>query len=605
MGHLSGQDSGRESGPAEPGPGSGQGTVASDEMLASAAHTLCALKRTLKSDVGHFEKELTYRAGTEMFHCFMHREFAKKAAPTQRELMDRLVDMFARDGLGCFQLVSFDPGQMSMEFSCPDSLEAIGYLSHGESQSAPSCSFICGLLAGAGKYVFGSTDCDGPNEIVAAETSCAAAGAAECRFVVGKRATLQKLGLDAEPVRESVSEHALRLNDEILTRNLDLQNLNLDLERQVRRRSEEVKRAEDAYRALVNLSPDPIIVCLADGTIRSLNESALGMLGYGPEDRLESSNISAILMGGANSWERCIWLVNKEGVLRNQEFEFIKKKGGKVVGEVSARVSDTHPERCIHMVIRDVTERNLLKERMEDAKTECEFFNDILSHDIVNYMSAAMHFLDKVPASRGLTEDDKKALSMVAKDVRGAYELASVIRDLSRAEALEDGECRDATDICSMCDEAVDEARRLYPDRHVTITVDKPASTCYVEGGPLLMRMFVNILTNAIKFDTSDQVVIAAKIEPVTREGVDYWSIRVSDHGKGIPDREKASIFDRYFRGDTGVAGTGLGLYVVMRIARACGGTVWAEDRVKGDYTKGTVMVVLLRRVGNGNNHKH
>jgi signal transduction histidine kinase len=328
------------------------------------------------------------------------------------------------------------------------------------------------------------------------------------------------------------------------------------------------------------------------------------MLGYGPEDRLESSSISGLLLGGANAWERCVWLVNKEGVLRNQEFDFVKKKGDKVVGEVSARIHDTHPERSVHLVVRDVTERNLLKTEMEEAKTECEFFNDVLSHDIVNYMSAAMHFLDKLPGSRGITDDERKAIEIVAKDVRGAYELASVVRDLSKAEALGDGECRDAIDICSMCDEAVDETRRLYPDKQVTITVRKPGPTCYVEGSTLLMRMFVNLLTNAVKFDPDGEVLIEVAIEPVSREGTEYWSIRVADHGKGIPDGEKEKVFERYYRGDTGVAGTGLGLFVVRRIARACGGLVWAENRVQGDYTKGTAMVVLLRKAGNGNNHK-
>lgn len=604
MGQLSGQDSGRERGQSEPAPEAAQEMTVSDRVLANTAHTLCALKRTLRSDVGHFEKDLTYRAGTEMFHCYMHREFSKADADGPRALMSLLVNAFARDGLGTFDVISFDPAGMSMEVACPDSLEALGYLNHGEMQKGPSCSFMCGLLAGAGKHVFANADCEGPNEIIAVEVSCAAAGDAECRFLVGRKADVRKLGHATEGDRESASEHALRLNDEILTKNLDLQNLNLDLERQVRRRAEELRRWEDAYRDLVNLSPDPIIVCLIDGTIKSVNEAALHMLGYGPEDRLESGNISHLLLGGENAWERCVWLVNKESVLRNQEFDFVKKKGDKVVGEVSARVHDSHPERSVHMVIRDVTERNLLKAKMEEAKTECEFFNDVLSHDIVNYMAAAMHFLDKVPGSRGITDDEKKAIDMVAKDVRGAYELASVIRDLSRAEGLGEGECRDATDICSMCDEAVDEARRLYPDRLVTINVKKPGPTCYAEGSTLLMRMFVNILTNAIKFDPNEEVIIDASIEPVTHEGIECWSIRVADRGKGIPDSEKEKVFERYYRGDAGVAGTGLGLYVVKRIAGACGGLVWTEDRVPGDYTKGTVMVVLLKKVGNGNNHK-
>lgn len=541
-----------------------------------------------------------------MFHCYMLRELGRVGKIDPRTLLENLMDMFTQDGMGTFDVKSFDPSEMSMEIACPDSVETIGFLSHGDMQKMPSCSFICGLLAGVGKHVFGNKVCEGPDEIVSVETSCVSAGGPECRFIIGRRAKLESLGHTIDPVKESISEHALRLNEEILLRNLELQNLNLDLERQVRKRTEDLTRSEEDYRYLVNLSPDPVIICHTDGTIKSINEAALIMLGYGHDDGLVSKNISSLMLDGGNAWERCVWLVNKEGILRNQEFDFASKTGGKIVGEVSARIADLHPERCVHMVVRDVTERNLLRRRTEEAKVESEFFNDLLSHDIVNYMSAAMHFLDKLPNSRNLTDDERKAMNIVAKDVKGAYELASVVRDLSRVETLGEGQCKDTTDVCGMIAEAVEDAMRMYSDRRATISVDKPTSACYVQGNTLLTRLFVNLLTNAIKFDPSEEVVVNVGIEQVTHKETEYWSVRISDHGKGIPDHEKEKVFERYFRGDTGVIGTGLGLYVVRKVARACGGLAWAENRVGGDYTKGTVMVVLLKKVGNGqSNHKH
>jgi PAS domain S-box-containing protein len=606
VGQLSSQENGRESVPADSSPNAGQGTTAAERMLANAAHTLCALKRTLKGDVGQFEKELTYRAGMEMFQCYIVREFGAGEIPEERALLDHLMDVFASDGLGTFDVVAYDPSQTYIEVTCPDSLEAIGYLSHGDTQTKPSCSFICGLLAGVGRHVFGVDDCEGPNEIVVTERSCVSTGESECRFIIGKRSKLEAMGCEVASIRESVSEHSLRLNDEILTRNLDLQNLNLDLERQVRKRTEDLKRSEQNYKSLLNLSPDAVIVCLTDGTIKTMNESASLLLGYVSTEDLESKNISSVLLDGRNAWERCVWLINKEGLLRNHEFDFVKKRGDKIIGEVSARMADMHPERCVFMVVRDITERKLLEARMEDAKEECEFFNDLLSHDIANYMSAAMHFLEKLPSSKGLSEDDKKTLSIVAKDIKGAYELASVVRDLSRAEALDENECQSPIDICGLMDEAVGEAKRIYSGRRMMISVCKHSPTCYVEGSPLLERLFVNLLTNAIKFDTSEEAVIEVTIEPMTHKGTEYWSVRIADQGKGIPDHEKEKVFERYFRGDSGVSGAGLGLHVVRKVARACGGLVWAENRVQGDYTKGTVMVTLLKKVeGNQNNHKH
>lgn len=603
---LSGQGNGRGSVPADLSPDSGQGTTSPDRVLANAAHTLCAIKRTLRSDIGQFERELTYRAGMEMFQCYIVREFGTGDVPEKRELFDHLIDVFIKDGLGTFEVTSYEPSEPFMEISCPDSLEAIGYLGHGDTQDRSSCSFTCGLLAGVGRHVFGIDDCEGPNEIVAAEKSCVSTGEPECRFIIGKRSKLEALGYSVDSIKESVSEHALRLNDEILTRNLDLQNLNLDLERQVRRRTEELNRWEQNFRSLLNLSPDAVLVCLMDGTIKNLNESASQTLGYESPAQLESKKVSSILLDGENAWERCLWLVNKEGMLRNQEFDFVKKHGQKMTGEVSARVADMHPERCIYVVVRDVTERNQLKTKLEVAKAECEFFNDLLSHDVANYMSAAMHFLERVLASNGMAEDDRRSLSVAVKDVKGAYELASVVRDLSKADSLGESECQNPTDLCGTIADAVEEAGRVYYDRRVKISFDRPSPACYVSGSPLLERLFVNLLTNAIKFDPTDEVAIEVVVEPATHKGAEYWSVRISDNGKGIPDHEKEKVFERYFRGDVGVSGAGLGLHVVRKIAKACGGLVWAENRVQGDYTKGTVMVTLLRRAADGqNNHKH
>lgn len=594
---MSGHENGRNSSPAEPCPDSGLGATNPERMLVNAAHTLCALKRTLRSDLGNFERDLTYRAGIEMVHCYMQRESNGPNDLVQRALMDHLAGMLARDGLGTFEIVTFDSTEMFMEINCPDCLEALGYLSHGDVQDKPSCSFICGLLAGVAKHVFGSTECEGPNEIVATEALCASTGEPRCKFLIGRRSRLESMGHAIDHVRQDASEHTFLLNDEILTRNLDLQNLNLDLERLARKRTEELKRSEERYRSLLNLSPDPVIVCLTDGTIKSMNETALTLFGYGPGDRLESKNISMLLLDGENAWERCIWLVNKEGLLRNQECDFVGKNGGKIVGEVSAKLSEAHPERSVYIVVRDVTERNAMKARTDEAIAECEFYNDLLSHDIANYMSAAMHFLERLADSRDLTDEHRRALAVLARDVKGAYELASVVRDLSKTEDLDEDECERVIDVCGAITEAVEEAKRLYSDRPVTISVDKPAETCYVEGSTLLTRMFVNLLTNAIKFDPSDEVSIKIAIEPNGHKGTEYWSVRITDHGKGIPDQEKERVFDRYYRGDTGVAGAGLGLHVVRKIASACGGLVWAESRVKEDFSKGTVMVVKLRRV--------
>ena len=51
-----------------------------------------------------------------------------------------------------------------------------------------------------------------------------------------------------------------------------------------------------------------------------------------------------------------------------------------------------------------------------------------------------------------------------------------------------------------------------------------------------------------------------------------------SHDGKGIPEEERAGIFDRGARLDTGKPGTGLGLAIVRDVAEIYGGSVRLEE---------------------------
>ena len=69
--------------------------------------------------------------------------------------------------------------------------------------------------------------------------------------------------------------------------------------------------------------------------------------------------------------------------------------------------------------------------------------------------------------------------------------------------------------------------------------------------------------------------------------------VHVVDHGPGLTAEERERAFDRFWRGHSQTPGSGLGLSIVRRLARADGGDAELRDAPGG----GIDAVVRLRRV--------
>jgi signal transduction histidine kinase len=118
--------------------------------------------------------------------------------------------------------------------------------------------------------------------------------------------------------------------------------------------------------------------------------------------------------------------------------------------------------------------------------------------------------------------------------------------------------------------EAVERAvSRLYEQVTIDLAGDKEASV-RVERQDL-DEMLGNLIENAAKYG-SGRVFVTVKAV------ADYVEIEVEDDGRGIPEAERLTIFDRGARLDTGKPGTGLGLAIVRDVAQIYGGSIQLEE---------------------------
>ncbi|MFZ5971349.1 MAG: ATP-binding protein [Bacteroidota bacterium] len=107
----------------------------------------------------------------------------------------------------------------------------------------------------------------------------------------------------------------------------------------------------------------------------------------------------------------------------------------------------------------------------------------------------------------------------------------------------------------------------------------------------LLRNIFINLLTNAIKFSPEKNF-----IELQVREEFDQLVIEVKDEGIGISERDQARLFEAFYRGSnvTSIKGTGLGLSIVKKAVEVLGG----EIEIHSKENEGTQVKVTLPLVG-------
>ncbi|WP_369925498.1 ATP-binding protein [Xanthomonas sp. NCPPB 2632] len=141
---------------------------------------------------------------------------------------------------------------------------------------------------------------------------------------------------------------------------------------------------------------------------------------------------------------------------------------------------------------------------------------------------------------------------------------------------------RDWVDAGEIVAAAVSRMRKLFPE--VRVDVHLPRDTILLHVHPALVEQALfNILENAGRFTPPGDPVRVTVSSEVGRLRVD-----VADRGPGIPEDERARIFDMFYsvsRGDRGGKGTGLGLAICRGMIGAHGGSVEALPHVGGGTT--------------------
>ncbi len=140
-----------------------------------------------------------------------------------------------------------------------------------------------------------------------------------------------------------------------------------------------------------------------------------------------------------------------------------------------------------------------------------------------------------------------------------------IVNDLLDAARIEEGKfggALSALNLSTLVENVLKEIKPLKDHYGIAITYNPPSSPIIIKADEERLAMVINnLLDNAIRYNTKDGSVIISLQEEGTRA-----QLVIQDTGVGIPENDKAHIFDKLYRGSNVAQlepnGSGLGLYI-------------------------------------------
>lgn len=222
-------------------------------------------------------------------------------------------------------------------------------------------------------------------------------------------------------------------------------------------------------------------------------------------------------------------------------------------------------ESCLMMTFHDQTPLRRVEEMRADFVANA-------SHELRTPLAALSGFIDTL---QGPAKDDAKArerfLGIMHAQATRMARLIDDLLSLSRVELSAPVRPDVQVDLVPIVRQVIDGLEPLARERNVAIEVNLPDAPATVAGDTEeLLRLFENLIENALKYGASGGRIVVSLIDAQTAEGVAETRVTVRDFGPGIAPEHLPRLTERFYRVDVGDSraqgGTGLGLSLVKHI---------------------------------------
>ncbi len=201
---------------------------------------------------------------------------------------------------------------------------------------------------------------------------------------------------------------------------------------------------------------------------------------------------------------------------------------------------------------------------------------------------ASLRLVIETIIKRNLTAEQRSPL--LGNGLKDADRLQDLVESLLLAARLEDNwrPLHEPVHFGTLAMEIAESLRVRFTEADLRLNI--PADLPPVQADKMGLAAIVrNLLENALKYSPE-----GSPIELSANYEGGKFRFRVGDQGQGIPDVEKKSVFEKFYRmGNEETrhsTGTGLGLYIVNQVLKAHDGKISIADNLP----KGTVFIVEI-----------
>jgi len=218
---------------------------------------------------------------------------------------------------------------------------------------------------------------------------------------------------------------------------------------------------------------------------------------------------------------------------------------------------------------------NMLSRLEEGFNRERQFTSDA-SHELRTPLAAMQAILSVTRSKQRPPEEYETAMDDLLEETSRLRALTEGLLYIARGDS-QPITSYEKVDLSNLLIDVSESLRPLAETKGLLLKQNIPTGLNLLGNSDALIRAFVNLLDNAIKYTQQGEIVVDA-----TKDENHVIEISISDTGRGIDQEHLAHIFDRFYRVDESrtTQGFGLGLSIVQEIMKAHKGTITVTSQI-------------------------